>query len=209
MTKYIMFDVDNTLYSSNNGLEEEAMGRIEDFIVDLLHMKPEEVWEERRRTSKKYGTFLEWLMSEKGFTDVEAYMAAVHPKDEAENLPADPELRSFLEHIEIPKAILTNAPMEHVDRILGKLEIPHSLFNHIFEIRQFNFRGKPHRDVYEKVINILGADAADVIFIDDYPLYAAGFVEIGGKGLLLDEKNIHTNYPYPRIRNLKELVQHI
>jgi putative hydrolase of the HAD superfamily len=206
MTKYLLLDLDNTLYSSRYGLEDENLLRMKEFIAKL-HGK--NAWEQRLERGRKYGTCLEWLINEKAFTDIEAFMAAVHPDNEADDLEPDRELRAFLEHIKIPMAILTNAPMEHVDRILGKLEIPRELFTHIFDIRRFNFRGKPHRDVYEKVINILGADIADVLFIDDYPLYAAGFTEIGGRSLLLDENNVHVNYPYPKIGRLRELVLHI
>jgi putative hydrolase of the HAD superfamily len=209
MTRYLLFDLDNTLYSPRYGLEDEAMLRMKQFIAGYLGIEREKAWALRHETGKKYGTSLEWLINEAAFTDVEAYMAAIHPPDEADNLPADRELRAFLECIKIPMAILTNAPIEHVDRILDKLEIPHSLFTHIFDIRRFNFRGKPHRDVYEKAVSALNVNMADVLFIDDYPSYAAGFAEAGGRSLLLDENDIHANYPYQKIRRLRELVLYI
>jgi len=208
MTKYLLLDLDSTLYSSRYGLEDIVRKEIMNFSAAFLGIKPEEVWTLRMEHGAKYGTTLEWLMKEKGFTDADAYMIAVHPVDEADNLPPDPGLRTFLESIKIPKAILTNSPMEHVDRILDKLGI-NGLFTHIFDIRYFGYKGKPHHDTYRQALNILGVNAADVLFIDDNPSYAENFIMIGGRALLFDENNSHVNYQHPKIRELKELLKYL
>ena len=157
---------------------------------------------------RQYGTCLEWLMGEKGFTDVETFLATVHPQGEADSLVPDPELRAFLAGIPIPKAILTNSPREHADVVLDKLNLS-DLFTHIFDIRQCNFMGKPRREVFDHALQILGLNASEVLFIDDHPLYAEGFIAMGGKALLLDENDIHTNRALPRIRELKEIIRYI
>jgi putative hydrolase of the HAD superfamily len=209
MIRYLLFDLDSTLYSCRFGLEDNVRKRIGKFGGEYLGITEEEFWLQRNTNREKYGTALEWLMSEKNFKDTEAYMAAVHPPDEADSLPQDPQLRAFIESLPLPKAILTNAPMEHADLILGKLGLPRDLFTHIFDVRQFNFRGKPHADVFNKVLHTLGMSAGEVLFIDDFPSYAEGFIAVGGKALLLDENNAYNNYPYPKIRELKELVEYL
>ncbi|MCL2762132.1 MAG: HAD-IA family hydrolase [Treponema sp.] len=204
MIKYLLFDLDNTLYSRNYGLEYNVSCRIMEFTAAFLGITPAEAKQQRKATIRQYGTSLEWLLM-KGLTDVEAYFAAVHPKNEADSLPRDPQLRAFLLGIPIPKAILTNSPREHADLILDKLGIS-DIFTHIFDIRQCGFRGKPHRDFFDHALQTLGVDIADVLFIDDYPIYVEGFLAIGGNGILLDENNKHQNYPSPKIRELKEIV---
>ena len=208
MTGYLLFDLDNTLYSCRYGLEEKVRSRIQDFCSVYLGINSGEVWKQRVEHGGKYGTTLEWLMEDKGFTDVEAYMAALHPEDEAEILPPDPVLRSFLESVSIPKAILTNSPMEHADRILDKLDI-NGLFTHVFDIRYFGFKGKPHHDVYRKTLSVLGVNVSDVLFIDDHPGYTKNFITFGGRALLLDENDTVENYPHPKIRELKELTRYL
>ena len=208
MVQYLLFDLDNTLYSSRYGLEDSVRQRIRTFSAAFLGIAPEEVWRQRMEYWPNYGTTLEWLINEKGLTDAEAYLAAVHPKDEADSLPPDPPLKAFLESIRIPKAILTNSPKEHADRILDKLGIA-GLFTHIFDIRQCGFRGKPHPDVFNNALNVLGVQAADVLFIDDSPQYVKGFIAMGGKGLLLDENGVYNDYPHSKIRELKELKQYL
>jgi putative hydrolase of the HAD superfamily len=206
MLKHLLFDLDNTLYSCRHGLEDNVRRRMLEFAASFLGLPSEDVWQQRMAQRQKYGTTLEWLMSEKGFTDVEAYFAAVHPKDEADSLPPDLRLRAFLADIPIPKAILTNSPREHADLILGKLGIT-DLFTHIFDIRQTAFKGKPRPEVFKHALAILDINAADVLFIDDHPDYVKGFLALGGRGILLDENNAHGGYPHPKIRELPELVQ--
>jgi putative hydrolase of the HAD superfamily len=208
MLKYLLFDLDNTLYSCAWGLEDQVRRRMREFNAAFLGLSPEEAWRRRMERSDIYGTNLEWLMAEKGFTDVEAYLAAVHPKDEADMLEPDPELRAFLAGLPLPRAILTNAPREHADLILGRLGIG-DLFTHIFDIRQNNFRGKPHPEAFNRALGILGQSAADTLFIDDSPAYVEGFIALGGRGLLLDEAGIHGNYPRQKIRELKELAAYV
>ena len=206
--KYLLFDLDNTLYSSSWGLEEDVSRRIWEFSAAFLGISPQEARRQRMTMVQQYGTCLEWLIGEKGFTDCETYLAAVHPQGEADSLPPDEALRAFLAGIPIPKAILTNAPREHADLILGKLGVS-DLFTHVFDVRQCDYRGKPRRDVFENALANLGVNADEVLFIDDNPTYVEGFIAIGGKALLFDENDIHHNCPVPRIRELKELMRHI
>ena len=208
MIKYLLFDLDNTLYSNRYGLEAEVSRRIWEYTSAFLGVTPKEAKRERMAMLHKYGTCLEWLMEEKGFTDCEAYLAYVHPKGEADTLPPDDCLRAFLVGIDIPKAILTNSPREHVDLILGKLGIG-DLFTNIFDIRQCGYKGKPRRDVYTHVLDVLGLNVDEVLFIDDHPLYVNGFIAIGGRALLIDEDDFHKDSPLPRIRDLRELAQYI
>ena len=208
MVTYLLFDLDNTLYSCRFGLEDNAKRRMKEFSAAYLGVTPEEAWQMRLEQGKKHGTTLEWLMNDRGFTDVEAYLLAIHPEGEADNLPPDPQLKDFLESIQIPKAILTNSPREHADLILDKLGFA-GLFTHIFDIRQCGFKGKPHPDVFNNALNVLGMQPADVLFIDDSPQYVKGFIAMGGRGLLLDERNVFHDYPHSKISDLKELSQYL
>jgi putative hydrolase of the HAD superfamily len=208
MVNYLLFDLDNTLYSCVHGLEDRVKDRMQKFTAAVLGVPPEEAWRQRMTSGRGYGTNLEWLMCEKGFTDAEGYLAAVHPPDEADNLPADPALGAFLKSIAVPKAILTNSPMEHADLILDRLGVA-GLFTHIFDIRQTNFRGKPRREVFTRALGIMGVRAEEVLFIDDNPSYVRGFTGLGGRGLLLDETNARKNYSGPKIRELNELLKYL
>jgi pyrimidine 5'-nucleotidase len=210
MVRYIIFDLDNTLYSSRYSLEENVLRRMGEFAGAFLGTSPEEAWRMRRERKDAYTSIVGWLRAEKGLTDVEAYLSAVYPENEAENLPVnpDPGLRAFLESIPVPKAVLTNSPRRHVDRIFGKLGFE-DLFTHIFDIEQTNFKGKPDKEVYMRALARLGTEAGETLFIDDNPLYADSFCALGGRGLLLDENNRCGDYPGQRIQNLRELTRYL
>ncbi|MDR1955974.1 MAG: HAD-IA family hydrolase [Treponema sp.] len=202
--QYILFDLDNTLYSARYGLELNVGRRIADYLAAYLGVSPEEAIRQRQERIHCYGTTLEWLMAEKGFTDVEAYYAAIHPAGEADALSPDPGLRRFLEGLPLPRGILTNSPREHADRILAQLGIP-DLFTHIFDIRWSGFTGKPHREVFLRALDILGTTPETTLFIDDTPRCVTGYCALGGKGVLLDEADAYPGYPHPRIRTLQDI----
>jgi putative hydrolase of the HAD superfamily len=204
MIQYILFDLDNTLYSARYGLEDNVHRRMCAFLAAWLGVSPEEAWQQRAERIGDYGTTLEWITAEKGFTDIERYFAAVHPEDEADSLPPDPALREFLERLPQPKAILTNSPREHAERILDKLKIA-DLFTHIFDLRGNGLKGKPHAEAFFRAFNTLGAAPEQVLFVDDTPAYVEGCRALGGRGVLLDEFNAHPGFPRPKIQHLREL----
>jgi putative hydrolase of the HAD superfamily len=203
MIQYLLFDLDNTLYSPRYGLEDNVSRRIRQYLASYLGLPPEEAWRQRT-ASGKYGTTLEWLVMEKNLTDPEDYFSAIHPRGEADTLTPDPALGTFLKSLGLPMAILTNSPREHAELILEKLELG-NLFTHIFDIRLNGFKGKPHKEAFENALDTLGMRADQVLFIDDYPHYVEGYLALGGRGLLIDELDAHKEYPHDRIRSLHEI----
>jgi putative hydrolase of the HAD superfamily len=206
MIKYLLFDLDNTLYSIRYGLEENVSGRIRKFLAAWLGTGEEEAMAERRRGTVRYGTTLEWLMGEKNFTEVEEYYRFVHPEGEVDALRPDPGLREFLAGLPYPKAILTNSCREHADRVLERLELG-DMFTHIFDMRWNDLKGKPRPDVFRRALGALGRRPEEVLFTDDYPKYVAGFNDLGGPGVLLDELDAHPDFPGRRVRSLREIVK--
>jgi putative hydrolase of the HAD superfamily len=205
MVKQLIFDLDNTLYSPRHGLEKNVSRRVREFIASYLGLSIGEAIAERRKRITHYGTTLEWLRAEKGFTDIETYFKAVHPEDEADTLPPDPELRSFLQNLPCPYAIMTNANIEHAERILKHLEVE-DLFTEIFDIRKLNYRGKPRSDAFHFVLDSLGSKIEETLFVDDVPDYVKGFLNIGGRGILIDELDEFPDYPHEKIHTLRELT---
>jgi len=210
--KYILFDLDGTLYSSSWGLEQKVSSRVNDYIASYLSLSREDAWTLRKERiiAGKYGTTLEWLRAEKGFPDanLEEYFACIHPETEAEALPPDPALRAFLLSLvsrNIPLGILTNSPLEHAQRILQKIGVA-DLFPSIFDIRKNGLKGKPNADVYRRVLKELGVEAPSCLLVEDDVLrYIESYLAIGGTGVYLDEDNHHPEFPGFRIQRLEEL----
>jgi putative hydrolase of the HAD superfamily len=55
----------------------------------------------------------------------------------------------------------------------------------------------------------MGAVPGETLFIDDYPYYVQGFIDMGGHGLLLDENDVHSHYPHEKIQNLQEIKKYL
>lgn len=205
----ILFDLDNTLYSSRWGLEKNVGRRVNEYIAGFLGLSSGEAWALRckRLTAAGYGTTLEWLIAEHGLAGpaVDGYFDFIHPADEADALPSDPELDRFLAAIDLPKAILTNSPREHALRILDKLGIT-GRFTSIFDIRYNELKGKPHPRAFYRALETLGLEASACLFVDDARLFVEGYRALGGPGVLFDESGSHPEFPGPRIGSLDELL---
>jgi putative hydrolase of the HAD superfamily len=210
--EYILFDLDSTLYSSKWGLEKAVSSRVNDFIAEYLKLPREEAWALRKERILQcgYGTTLEWLRAEQNLDgeNMERYFAYIHPENEADNLPPDPALRSFLLSLsaKIPFAILTNSTIEHADRILKRLEVD-DLFPVIFDMRKNGFMGKPDIGMFRSVLGKLGINASSCLLLDDVPRYIEAYLSIGGTGVLFDENNHHPEFSGLRIQKLEELTE--
>jgi putative hydrolase of the HAD superfamily len=204
---YILFDLDNTLYSARYGLEKAVSRRVNEYIAAFLKLPLEEAMALRREGIGGYGTTLEWLLAEKGFDPRKAdgYFSFIHPEDEADALSPDPELASFLSSLDLPVAVMTNSPMEHAVRIVKKLGIE-TFFTSIFDIRFHRLKGKPHAEAFNRVLDALGTRAEHCLFVDDGRTYVEGYRALGGFGVLYDELDEHPEFPGPRIRAITEVA---
>jgi len=199
-----MFDLDNTLYSERNGMEFQVLERINNFVSGCLGLPLGETNTIRREGVRHYGTTLEWLVFEKGFKDIDAYFDAIHPKGEEACLTPDTELRELLSSLPYTKIILTNAPMEHAVRVLKALAIE-DCFSAIYDIRFNDLVGKPHPKAFLRTLDACGLSPESTVFVDDMPKYIRGYLALGGRAILKDERDRFTDLGLERIRNLLEL----
>lgn len=186
MIRYILFDLDNTLYPESSALGSELSRRINLYAANYLGVSEDEALKLRRSESKNYGTTMRWLAQCHGLTDLEGYIESVHPENVGDYIEKDEELKAFLGSLPLPASILTNSPASHAHRVLEYLEIE-DCFEHVFDLNYSSFRGKPHRATYEKVLQEIGHRASEVMFVDDVPTYLLGYREIGGVAVLIDE----------------------
>lgn len=199
-----MFDLDNTLYSENTGMETQVLERINGFVSRFLGWPLDETNLRRREGARRFGTTLEWLVFEKGLEDADAYFSFVHPEGEEACLGGGEELKRILDSLGYPKIVLTNAPMEHAIRVLRKLEVQ-DRFLGIFDIRYNSLVGKPHPKSYLRALDASGFSAETTVFIDDSPKYVRGYLALGGRGILMDESGRFAGQGLERISSLKDL----
>jgi len=208
MVRAVIFDLDNTLYPASASMEADTIRRMNEYAARLLGLGLDETAVLRRERMPRYGTTLEWLMVEHGFSEPDDYFSYVHPDGEEDSIAFDPMLGPFLDSIDAPKFVFTNAPMEHADRVLLKLMIA-DRFERVFDVRFNLLKGKPAADAVERVIAAIGLPADTTLFVDDVPRYVQGFVDRGGRGVLVDHFGRHPDSGLPTIRTIYELPAYL
>ncbi len=191
--KHLLFDMDNTLYPSTVAMDTGITKRMLGFVASWLNVSYEEAIKRRAKGLPKYGTTLEWLQKEEGLKDIEVYFRAVHPESEESELPEQEDLRPFLQSLNMPMSVLSNAPIEHVNRVLKKLNVI-DLFDSITDIRACNLKGKPYESAYRTALKAAGADIENTLFFDDHPKYIKGYSAIGGTAVLVGKGSYTENY---------------
>ncbi|QEN05434.1 hypothetical protein EW093_12160 [Thiospirochaeta perfilievii] len=208
MIKHIIFDVDKTIYPESCGFGDEMDRRISQYAAKHINL-PFEVADELRKTSvKNYGTTLRWLQLEHGLTDTDHYLDFVHPIDVESYLPNKEEIHNILRDIDIPMSILSNGPIENVDRILHFYNIK-DLFNPIIDIKMNNLKGKPYIEVYEKILKEINLPINQILFVDDVEDYLIPFHDMGGNVLLINETSKKTRMNFDQLKNILELSDYL
>lgn len=204
MITNLIFDLDNTLYSSKNRINHAISERMHLFIQNLLGVSFEEAAEIRKQNLKIYGTTLEWLQKAHNLKNPEIFFNYIHPESETEEIVFDSNIRPFLKSINMPKTVLTNAPYEHAERVLKFLKID-DLFDFIVDLKDNNYIGKPDKNAYYNVLKKMNSSAENTLFIDDYMNYVNGYIKIGGKAVLVDENNNYPDYKELKIKTIYDL----
>ena len=185
--KHLLFDMDNTLYPASSDMDKGITRRMLECVADFFHCDMEKATQLRAERIVHYSTTLEWLRAE-GMSDIEGFLAHVHPDNEADELLPQPKLRDFLISLNMPMSILTNAPHEHADRVLEKLGVA-DLFEAVTDIRDAGFNGKPYPDAYLAALRKVGATLEETLFLDDMQKYTDGWVALGGTAVLIGDQN--------------------
>ena len=182
---HLLFDLDSTLYAPDSDMTKGFLERTITLVADFFHISREEAAERRLSNLPHYSTTLEWMRHE-GLTDIERYLAYIHPESEADELDADENLRPLLTSIDMPKSILTNSPREHAERVLEKLNVADQ-FESICDIRDCDFKGKPYKSAYRRALEKCGCTIGDTLFLDDQRKYIDGYTALGGNAVLVGE----------------------
>jgi putative hydrolase of the HAD superfamily len=184
--KYLLFDLDNTLYSYTSGLLSQLREQIRRWLADALAIAPDDAAALSARYSKDYGSTLGGIRHHHPELDPEAYLAAIHVVPVENTLTPDPALAAMCARLPYPKVIFTNSIREWSERVLGCLGIREH-FEHIIDIRASDYRGKPQPLAYERVTEILNVPASACVLLDDSPKNVHGAIAFGMRAILIGE----------------------
>ena len=163
--KYVIFDLDNTLYPKEIGLFKLVDQKINEYMKTMLGMDDNSVEDLRLKYMHKYGTTLGGLIRHHK-VDPEEYLTFVHNVDLEGALSADIELCQLLGRIVLGKVIFTNGSCEHAINVLNILGVD-GHFSRIFDIKFMEYIAKPNLQSYQKVLDVLGVEGRECFIVED------------------------------------------
>jgi len=163
--KFIIFDLDDTLYPHTSGLRQALGHRIQLWLQQQFDLTWEEANALRRDYFLRYGTTLGGLIAAHS-VDAHAYLAFVHAVRVEEYLDPHPALVAVLDGIPLRKAVYTNAPVEYAGRVLRALGVA-DCFEQVIGIEDVGLCSKPNLGAYEQVLARLGVRGDECVMVED------------------------------------------
>lgn len=205
--RFLLFDLDETLYPRDAGVMQQIGRQIRQYIVREYGATPEEADALARRYHQEHGTSMRGLLINNGL-DVERYLAYVHdfPLD---GLQPNSELDALLASLPAEKVIFTNADRPHAERVLERLGIRRH-FSRIVDVVAVGYIPKPNLEAYTNCLRLLAAHPAECVLIEDTGRNLAPAKELGMTTVLVDgNPDDPADYKIPTIVELGPVVEAI
>jgi putative hydrolase of the HAD superfamily len=162
--RFLLFDLDETLYPRDAGVMQEIGRLIRRYIVQEYGTTWEEADRMARSYHQQYGTSMRGLLLNNNL-DVDRFLAYVH------DLPPDLlrpnlELDALLAGLPGEKVIFTNADRPHAERVLERLGIRRH-FSRIVDVVAVGYVPKPNLEAYTACLRLLDANPQECVLIED------------------------------------------
>jgi putative hydrolase of the HAD superfamily len=204
-TRYILFDLDNTLYPRECGLFRLIEERIKEYLRIRLNLTYEDAAALRRRYLGEYGFTLVGLMKHNR-VDPDDYLEFVHEVDVEGVLAEDQGLAQLMSRIPLAKVIVTNGTMRHAQRVIRSLGIEH-FFSHIYDIAFMQYCPKPHLSTFQRVLDHLGVAAEECLMLDDHPPTVAAAKALGMTTVYVGKADqVEAHYRISEIKGLEQVI---
>ncbi len=206
MFRFLIFDLDETLYPRQAGLMQEIGVRINRYLTENLHLPQDQANELRKRYYNQHGTALRGLVVERPDVDPEDYLHFVHDIRLADYIRPDPALAEMLRSIPLTKVIFTNATVEHAQNVLNILGVADQ-FADIIDVRRVAYVSKPNTEAYARLLNILQAHGDECILIEDSARNLLPGKVLGMTTILVDSEDCaQVDYCVHDILSVKQVV---
>lgn len=159
-----VFDLDNTLYPAECNLFLQVDRNIQQFIMDLFDLPPDEARKLQKSYFHEHGTTLNGLMAKHGI-EPEEFLEYVHDID-VSPVPPNAALDAALAKLPGRKVIYTNGSVPHAQRVTDRLGVSHH-FDGVFDIVAAEYVPKPEPAPYDTLIEQFDIDPARAVMVED------------------------------------------
>lgn len=164
MLKHLLFDNDGTLVDTEIIAVRSFLKMLQPYD---FHMKEGEF--SRRYTGLLERDILQNLHHEFGIVvtdDFQEQLRQAHHAGFAQFLKAIPGMPTIFKNLKIPKSMVSNAGVPHVEYCLRRMRIRSALDGHIFSAQQVN-QPKPAPDVYHLALETLQLRPSETLAVED------------------------------------------
>ncbi len=196
MLKYILFDLDNTLYPKSLGIFDLVIERIRNYMEVRMGFEKELARSLRQEYLRRYGSTMRGLMIHHN-VNPDDFLEYVHDVGVEEKLSPDAELEGLLKSITTGKGIFTSGHKPHAQRVLRCLGVE-GYFPEIFDIIFTRFIPKPNPEPYRQILDHLGLEGRECMMIEDLPANLKPAKDLGMTTVLVG----------PRMEGLDGVVDH-
>lgn len=165
MLRFVLFDLDDTLYPAQCGLWAAIGARIDQYMVEELGLAAHATQAMRRHYLETFGTTLNGLRREYSINPLD-FLSYVHDVPVSAFVGPNVALDAMLARLPMTKVVFTNADRPHAQRVLACLGIARH-FARIIDIHALEFDNKPSPGAYARALGFLGADPSECLFVDD------------------------------------------
>lgn len=209
MIRYLIFDLDNTLYPKSAGLMQMIDRRISEYMELRLGMDPSLVEDSKAEYRRRYGTATRGLRLHHDI-DFEDYVDYVHDIQVENYLAPNRCLETVLSRLDdLKKIIFTNSSLEYARRVLKALGIE-GHFDRIFDLHFMESTSKPDPRPYRWLLKDLNVAGEACLMIDDSVRNLLPGKELGMITVLLaagDDSPEGVDYVIGKIVQLEVLVR--
>jgi len=176
----LFFDLDDTLYSPQNGLWLAIRDRMRRYLIERMGFPEEDVDTLRHEYFVTYGTTLSGLLiNHPDRTNADDYLAFVHDIPLQDYIQPDPSLRALLLSLPQRRWIFTNSDDRHASRVLDMLGM-RDCFKGVIDIRALGYTCKPVKDAYLRALALAGVShPSRCLMFDDSPRNLAPARKLG------------------------------
>ncbi|OVA12589.1 HAD-like domain [Macleaya cordata] len=222
----LLFDLNDTLYSSEEGIGEAFEKNIEDFLVEKCGFAEDNAPTVRLQLFRTYGTTLAGLQALGYDIDADDYHNFVHGRLPYEFIKQDLQLRNVLQSIKQRKLVFTNSRRNHAIKILERLGLQ-DCFDQIicFEILNSNLLAlpksslsgelsvvmKPSIEAMKIALDFIEVDPHRTLFLDDDELNIAAGKAVGFRTVLVGKqvKSKEADFVVQSLADLRQVVPEI
>lgn len=164
--RHILFDNDGTIVDSEI-IAQRAMLRL--LAQHGLHMNEREY--SHRFPGLLDRDILRILQTDHQFQPPEGFTKQLHEEHISgfnRSLRAIPGMWSLFRRLKVPKSMVSNGSVRHVERCLRKVRLLSSLDGHIISAEHVD-KPKPHPDVYLFALEKIGLKTHETLVVEDSP----------------------------------------